>query len=206
MPRTDKIITPKGQRYPGSGRVKGTPNKISVELKTLVNELVHDVAYQHQLRQDFRKRRVHPAIETLIWNHSIGKPAETIALTAAVSVNGRIEDERRAFALLDVAHMEELAAESQRLVDRAMTLAQLRTGRPQPPDIVVEALPDKGHAETLGKRAESDNGSSVNWSVYPKPDEQREQQAGDNHEQYQQVTGDEDEHPDDLPEQGPKST
>ena len=63
------ITRPKGDRFPGSGRKKGTPNRISVELKTLGRELTTDIAYQHKLREDFRRRRVHPTIEALIWHH-----------------------------------------------------------------------------------------------------------------------------------------
>lgn len=63
MPRTPPPVWPKGTRPPNSGRKKGTPNRSSVEVKALVSQLVNDVAYQHQLRDDFRRRKVAPAIE-----------------------------------------------------------------------------------------------------------------------------------------------
>jgi hypothetical protein len=130
-----------------------------VELKTLFGQLVNDVNYQTQLRHDFRKRRVHPTIEALVWHHTAGKPTETIALTGQLSVNARIEDERRAFGLLDLTEMEELAAESQRLVDRAMHLAEVRSGRIP----VINALPEQVSEDLLGNSAGSDNTRYVTY-------------------------------------------
>jgi len=161
-----QIIRPKGDRYPGSGRKKGTPNRISVELRTLVTELVNDVDYQHKLRADFRARRVHPAIEALIWNHSLGKPKETVQLTGDLSVNARLAEERAEFQALDLADLEELAAESQRLVDRAVALARARRGLPAPLDVVVEVEPADPASESLAKEAGSDNQYYVN---FPQP-------------------------------------
>ena len=49
-------------RTPGSGRKRGTPNRKTVELRQLMGVLAGDVDYQHRLREDFRRRRVHPAV------------------------------------------------------------------------------------------------------------------------------------------------
>lgn len=160
------VTRPKGQRYPGSGRKKGTPNRISVELKTLVTELVNDRDYQHKLRQDFRARRVHPTIEALIWNHTLGKPKETLELTGGLAIDARIAEERADFGALDIADMELLAAETQRLVDRAQALARVRRGLPAPQDVVVEVEPAQLPSESLVKTAESDKGYYVN---FPEP-------------------------------------
>ena len=166
MPRKPPPRPPKGTRF-GKGRAKGTPNKISVEVKTLVGELVNNPKYQWQLRRAFETRKVHPTIESLVWAYYLGKPKETIALTADVNVSARIEAERQAFALLDIHQMEELAAESQALVDKAMALARARI----PQDIVVEAEPAETGAESLGNTSGSDNTSSVNSAESPEPND-----------------------------------
>lgn len=169
MPRN--IVTPpvKGTRIPGSGRKKGQPNRISVEVKTLVGQLVNDVAYQQRLREDFRRRRVHPTIESLIWQYHLGKPKQTIDLdlTATLDVRGRIEDERRAFAMLDLAEMEQLAADSQALVDRAFALSRSRMDAPTPQDVVVDVIGEDEPSKTLGNSAGSDNPCFVNSTVDP---------------------------------------
>jgi len=116
------------------------PNRITAESRQLVSQLVHDPAYQRRLREDFRRRKVHPTIEALIWNHHLGKPKQTLDLTATVEVNARLEEEKRVFATLDVADLEQLAAESQALVDRALTLSRARiAAAPIPQSIVGES-------------------------------------------------------------------
>jgi hypothetical protein len=124
MPKKPPPVWPKGTRPPNSGRVRGTPNRISVEVKTLVAQLMTDVAYQHKLRDDFRRRKVHPTIEALIWTYHLGKPRQTIDVMASVDVAARLEDERRIFAQLDIADLDQLAAESQALVDRAFAMVR----------------------------------------------------------------------------------
>ena len=57
-------------RTPGSGRKKGTPNRKTVEMRALMAALVDDVDYQHRLREDFRKRRVHSTTEARVWETS----------------------------------------------------------------------------------------------------------------------------------------
>lgn len=177
MPRTARHLPRPlpGERIPGSGRVKGTPNRVSVELKVLVNELVNSPKYQAKLRLDFERRRVHPMIEALIWNHSLGKPKETVQLTADVQVSARIEEERQLFAALDVADMEALAADSQRLVDRAKALSRARRGLPAPQDVVVEVEPASEPSNSLGKTAESDKRYYVN---FPQPVESTQDSTG----------------------------
>ena len=134
MPRTPPPVWPKGTRPPNSGRKPGTPNRNSVEVKALVSQLVNDVAYQHKLRADFRRRKVSPAIEVLIWEYHLGRPTQPIDVTASVDVNARLEEERRLFATLDVADLEQLAAESQALVDRALALSRARLPAVVDPD------------------------------------------------------------------------
>lgn len=143
MPRKPPPVWPKGTRPPNSGRVKGTPNRVSVEVKQLVAQLTNDTAYQFKLRADFRRRKVHPTIEALIWSYHLGRPKQTIDLTATVDVDARLEEEKRIFATLDVHELEDLAAASQALVDRARALSRARIAAASIPH-VVESEPTNG--------------------------------------------------------------
>jgi hypothetical protein len=145
MPRKAPPVWPKGTRPPNSGRKKGVPNRITVEAKQLVAQLVNDVAYQHKLRDDFRRRKVPPAVEVLIWNYHLGKPPQTIEMNGTLEMSARIEEERRIFAQLDITDLEQLARESQSLVDRALMLSRARIAagsRPQP-DVIEPNPPRK---------------------------------------------------------------
>lgn len=126
MPKKPPPVWPKGTRPPNSGRKKGVPNKISVEARTLASQLVNDVIYQAKLRDDFRRRRVHPTIEALIWSYHLGKPTQSIAVSGSMAfdVQARLAEERRVFAALDIHDLEELAAESQALVDKAFAMVR----------------------------------------------------------------------------------
>jgi hypothetical protein len=116
---------PRGEpRTPGSGRRRGSPNRRTVQMRELMSALCHDVAYQSRLRADFRQRRVHPAVETLVWSHVIGKPTERVQLSADVTMNQKLEEERELFARLSIAEMEEVAAESEALVAKVRMMAQ----------------------------------------------------------------------------------
>ena len=172
MPRHELPRTPKGFRQPGSGRKKGTPNKISVELRTLVSQLLTDTDYQFRLRRDFRRRKVHPTIESLIWAYHLGKPSQPIAMTGSMTldVNAKLEEERRVFAMLDIGDLEQLAADSQALVNRAFKLANIANPDGQvPQDVVVGTLPDKDPSETLGISPESDKQPYVDSELdFPK--------------------------------------
>src|SRR5688572_25026718 len=108
-------------RTAGSGRKKGTR---TVQMRELMTSLCHDVDYQSRLRADFRRRRVHPAIESLVWAHTIGKPAERVQLSADVTMNQRLDQEREVFSKLSVEQLEIIAAESQALVNRAMMMVK----------------------------------------------------------------------------------
>ena len=86
--------------------------------------LAGDVDYQHRLREDFRRRRVHPTVETLVWSHVIGRPTEKVQLSADVTMNQKLEEERELFARLSIEEMEEIAAESEALVAKVRMMAQ----------------------------------------------------------------------------------
>lgn len=171
MAAKDLHRPPKGTRTPGSGRKKGTPNRVSVEARTLVSELVNNPIYQHKLRTDFARRRVHPTIESLVWQYHIGKPTQPIAIAGALAldVNARLAEERAIFAQLDLHDLEQLAAESQALVDRALSLAKVAGNRAlSPPEPAVEGESEQNPS---ANRAESDNEYSVNLQTIENIDE-----------------------------------
>jgi len=85
--------------------------------------LVNDVDYQYRFRDDFRKRRVHPITELMVWAYAIGRPKDQIEMSAQVSMDARFVAEREALRGLDLEQLEALAAESQALVDRAIAMA-----------------------------------------------------------------------------------
>jgi hypothetical protein len=145
-------------RKPGSGRKKGTKNRVVVAARELCGELIHDANYQYKLRRDFAVRRIHPAIEALVWAYAIGKPKESLELSGQLDISQRLTAERDLLRnTLDAAELEALAAESQATLDRAIEAAKARRQLvAAPQDIVVQAEPAKDPPESLGSQAGSD--------------------------------------------------
>ena len=148
-------------RTPGSGRKRGTPNRKTVELRALMGVLAGDVDYQHRLREDFRRRRVHPTVETLVWSHVIGKPTERVQLSADVTMNQKLEQERELFSRLTIEQMEEIAAASQALVDRVLAMAKANALTPAA--ATAPRAPVDG-GESYGEPAEQSTGTDVDRS------------------------------------------
>lgn len=149
----------------------GTPNRVSVEARTLAAQLVNDVAYQMKLRRDFKLRKVHPTIEALIWSYHLGRPQQSIDIAARVDIEAtaRLVEERRAFSVLDVAELEQLAAESQAIVDRALALSASRVKPLTAQQVVVgDDLPEVSE-KSLTKYTGSDNGGYVALAPDPEP-------------------------------------
>jgi hypothetical protein len=111
-------------KTPGSGRRRGSLNRKTIELRALMSALTADVDYQQKLRQAFVRRRLHPSTEMRIWEYTVGKPKEEIEMSTKLSMDARLAEERRVFAALDLRDLEQLAAESQALVDRALAMLQ----------------------------------------------------------------------------------
>jgi hypothetical protein len=93
-------------------------------MRQLMSDLCDNIDYQSKLREDFKRRRVHPSVETLVWSYVIGKPAERVQVSADVTMNQRLEQELELYSQLTVEQLEVLAAESQALVDRAMMMVK----------------------------------------------------------------------------------
>ena len=130
MPRRPPPPPPPGSRVPGSGRRKGTPNRKSVEARALCSQLVNDVRYQIKLRSDFVRRKLHPSVEMMLWNYHLGRPHENVTLTGDLTISQRLQAEREVIATFDVETIQQLVAESQAMIDRAMAAAR---GRRLPP-------------------------------------------------------------------------
>jgi hypothetical protein len=111
-------------KTPGSGRRRGSLNRKTLELRELMAALVGNVDYQQKLREAWVKRRIHPTTEALIWAYAIGRPKDQIDMSAQVSMDDGLAAEREMFTRLSVEELEALAAESQVLVDRAVSMAR----------------------------------------------------------------------------------
>jgi len=144
-----------GDPRTGPGRQTGTPNRVSVELRTLFGQLVNDPDYQRKFREDFKARRVHPLTEARVWEYHAGKPKTEIDINARVELTARFQLEAELLQSLDLNELEALAAESQALIDRAID----RSRRPQ--DVVVEASADSEPAKTLDISHEVGNGIPI---------------------------------------------
>jgi hypothetical protein len=66
------------------GRRKGTPNKATVEAKTVCNRLVDDPVYQATLQRRLRAGKLAPAVECMLWHYAKGKPKEQIEVDGSV--------------------------------------------------------------------------------------------------------------------------
>lgn len=62
------------------GRIKGTPNKATVEAKAACAAIVDDPAYRKKLVSRARQGKLAPAVECMLWHYAKGKPKETVAL------------------------------------------------------------------------------------------------------------------------------
>jgi hypothetical protein len=94
----------------------------------LMGAMAGDIDYQRKLREDFRKRRLHPSTEIRIWEYTIGRPKEQIEMSVNVTMNERLAAERAMLRQLDLKQLEALAAESQAMIDRAFAAALAKPG------------------------------------------------------------------------------
>lgn len=75
-----------GLRRGGPGRPKGVPNKATQEAREVCAAMVDDPVYRQKLKSDFQRRKVHPAVEQMIWHYAKGKPKDTLAIENAPPV------------------------------------------------------------------------------------------------------------------------
>lgn len=62
------------------GRTKGTPNKTTVEIRTVMQEFLADAAGQAKLREQYQKGELNPSVLALFYHYAYGKPKDTLAL------------------------------------------------------------------------------------------------------------------------------
>lgn len=67
----------KGTRKTG-GRQKGTPNKVTAEVREAAEAMIDDPVYRDKLKADLQRRKVAPPVEQMLWYYAKGKPKETI--------------------------------------------------------------------------------------------------------------------------------
>jgi hypothetical protein len=92
----------RGGSKPGErrgGRKRGTPNKVTSEVRALAAEIVDDPIYRAKLLRDFRKRRVTPQVECLFWYFAYGRPIDRIAIGGPGDFDKKTEAELVAYIL-----------------------------------------------------------------------------------------------------------
>lgn len=60
------------------GRIKGTPNKATVDAQRAAADIVDDPVYREQLKARALKGELPPAIETMLWHYAKGKPPDEL--------------------------------------------------------------------------------------------------------------------------------
>jgi hypothetical protein len=158
MPRRLPTPHPKGvPRTPDPAGRRACQTGQAVEPRELMAALVDDLEYQSRLREDFRKRRVYPSTEGLVWAYVVGKPVNKVEMSASVSMGEKLAAERELLRQLTLPELESLAAESQALMDRALAMAR--------PQGVVPAGAPLSHAaadeDSIGEPAEKSTGTDV---------------------------------------------
>ena len=114
-------------KTPGSGRRRGSLNRKTVELRGLMSELTGDVNYQEKFRRAFVTRRLHPSTEVKVWEYAIGRPAERVELSADLSMNQKLKEDRELFSGLDFTQLQEIADASEALMAKARAMATANT-------------------------------------------------------------------------------
>lgn len=70
------------KRGGSKGRVKGQPNKATVEVKEAARAFLADPKGQAKLLAQYQAGTLHPSVLQMFYHYAYGKPAETVKLTA----------------------------------------------------------------------------------------------------------------------------
>ena len=84
-----------GLKRGGPGRPPGTLNRVTVEVRAAAAALVDDPQYRQKLLHDMRKRRVLPAVETMLWHCAKGKPVECHEIATPADFSKLSDEELR---------------------------------------------------------------------------------------------------------------
>jgi hypothetical protein len=68
------------------GRTKGTPNKVTQEVREVARQLVEGRDYRAALQAKLDAGKLHPAVETMLWHYAYGKPKETVQVEGGLEV------------------------------------------------------------------------------------------------------------------------
>lgn len=72
------------------GRQKGTSNKVTVEAKLATAEIVDNPKYRRMLMRKAIAGKLHPAIESMLWHYSKGKPKDHVELSGSLAVEQKV--------------------------------------------------------------------------------------------------------------------
>ena len=75
---------PRGRFVKGdvrAGRPKGTPNKVTAEVREVAQSIVEDPIYREVLKQRLLMGKLAPAMESMLWHYAYGKPKERVELS-----------------------------------------------------------------------------------------------------------------------------
>ena len=63
------------------GRRKGTPNKVTAEVRVVCAAILDDPTYRTNLTARARAGTLAPAVEAMLWHYAFGKPKESLDVT-----------------------------------------------------------------------------------------------------------------------------
>ena len=63
------------------GRRKGTPNKVTAEVRVVCAAILDDPTYRTNLTARARAGTLAPAVEAMLWHYAFGKPRESLEVT-----------------------------------------------------------------------------------------------------------------------------
>jgi hypothetical protein len=89
------ITTFAAGNHTGKGRPKGSPNKVSSEVRAIARALVEDRAYRRALQERLRDGTAAPAVEVMLWNYAYGKPKDELALTLDIMIQQQLANLRQ---------------------------------------------------------------------------------------------------------------
>lgn len=65
------------------GRKKGTPNKVTAEVREVCAQILGGADYQASLLERVKAGSLSPALECMLWHYAHGKPKDTLAIENA---------------------------------------------------------------------------------------------------------------------------
>ena len=76
---------PKGHPKTG-GRKKGSPNKVTLEIREAARALVEDPEGQQTLLLQYRKGNLNPSVLQMLYHYAYGKPKDTLELKGGIAI------------------------------------------------------------------------------------------------------------------------